>query len=81
MIWVLKKPSRKGALLKLLFVHGDGLVGEGMIGGCLAHSDHETIAFKNSVHMGKIVSRAAALDCRRDNLVDLVTGTLLQRRR
>ena len=43
---VLSEPTRKDALLDLLFVNREGLVGDVMVGGCLGHSDHEMVEFK-----------------------------------
>ena len=43
---VLSEPARKDALLGLLFVNREGLVGDVMVGACLGHSDHEMVEFK-----------------------------------
>ena len=43
---VLREPTRKGALLDLVFVNREGLMGEVVIGGCLGHSDHEVVEFQ-----------------------------------
>jgi len=40
---VLSEPARKDALLDLLFVNREGLVGDVMVGGCLGHSDREIV--------------------------------------
>lgn len=50
MVQVLREPARKGALLDLLLVSGEGLVGEVMIGGYLDHGDHEVVKFKIFCH-------------------------------
>jgi len=42
---VLCKPTRKGALLALLFVNREGFVGDVVVCGCLGHSDHEMVEF------------------------------------
>ena len=64
---VLSEPTRKGALLDLLFVNREGLMGDVMVGGCLGHSDHERIESKIFGVMRKKVSRVATLDFRRAN--------------
>ena len=46
LIQLLKEPTRKGALLDLLLVNREGLLGEVAIGGRLGHSDHEVVEFK-----------------------------------
>ena len=43
---VLSEPTRKDALLDLLFVNREGLVEDVMVGGCLGHSDHKMVEFK-----------------------------------
>ncbi|TRZ26834.1 hypothetical protein HGM15179_000304 [Zosterops borbonicus] len=37
--------TRGGIMLDMLFVNGDGLVGDVVVGGCLGHNDHEIIEF------------------------------------
>ena len=46
LVQVLKEPTRKGALLDLLFVKSKGLVGKVVTGGCLGHSDHKVAEFQ-----------------------------------
>ncbi|KAK4827172.1 hypothetical protein QYF61_015134 [Mycteria americana] len=65
---VLSEPTRKDALLDLLFVNREGLVGDVMVGGCLGHSDYEMVEFKIFSVMRKKDSRVATLDFRRGNL-------------
>ena len=64
---VLREPTRIDALLDLLFVNGEGLMGDVMVGGCLGHSDHEMVEFKIFSIMRKKDSRVATLDFRRAN--------------
>lgn len=40
---VFSDPTRKGGLLDLLFVNGEGLMGDVMVGGCLGRSDCEMV--------------------------------------
>lgn len=63
----LSEPTRKDALLDLLFLNR-GLVGDVMVGGCLGHSDHEMVEFKFFGVMRKKASRVATLDFKRANL-------------
>ena len=42
---VLRELTRKGALLDLLFVNREGLMGKVVTGGCLGHSDHKVVEF------------------------------------
>ncbi|PKU32319.1 adaptin ear-binding coat-associated protein 1 [Limosa lapponica baueri] len=42
---LVRELTREGALLDLLFVNREGLVGDVMVEGCLGHSDHEMIEF------------------------------------
>ena len=44
---LVSEPTRKGVPLDLLFVNGEGLVGDMMVGGHLGHSDHEMIVFSS----------------------------------
>jgi len=46
---VLSEPTRKGALLDLLYSNREGLMGDAIVGGCLGHSDHEMVEFKISM--------------------------------
>lgn len=43
---ILSEPTRKDALLGLLFVNGEGLIGEVMVRGCLGHRDHKMVECK-----------------------------------
>ena len=40
---LVSEPPREGALLDLLLVNREGLMGDVMVGGCLGHNDHEMI--------------------------------------
>ena len=62
---VRREPTRKDALLDLLFVNREGLVGNVMVGGCLGHSDHEITEFKIASVMRKKDSIVSTLDFRR----------------
>ena len=42
---LVSEPTREGALLDLLFVNREGLVGDVAVRGRLGHSDHEIIEF------------------------------------
>jgi len=42
---LVREPTREGALLDLLFMNREGLVGDVMVGGHLGHSDHKMIDF------------------------------------
>ena len=64
---VLSEPARKDALLDLLLVNREGLVGDVMVGGCLGHSDHEMVVFKIFSVRRKKDSRVATLHFRRAN--------------
>ncbi|GAB0210316.1 mitochondrial enolase superfamily member 1 [Grus japonensis] len=64
---ILSEPTRKDALLDLLFVNREGLMGDVMVGDCLGHSDHERVGFKIFSVMRKKDSRVATLDFRRAN--------------
>ena len=65
---VLSEPARKDALLDLLFVSREGLVGDVMVGSCLSHSDHKMVEFKIFSVMRKKDNEVAALDFRRANV-------------
>ena len=43
LIQLVSEPTREGALLDLLLVNREELVGEVKVGGCLGCSDHEMI--------------------------------------
>ena len=64
---VLGEPTRKDALLDLLFVNREGLVGDVVVGGCLGHSDHKMVEFKLVSVMREKDSRVATLGFRRAN--------------
>lgn len=59
--------TKKDALLDLLFVNREGLVGDVMVGGCCGHSDHKMVEFKIFDVMRKMISRVATLDFKRAN--------------
>ena len=63
------EPTREGDLLDLLFVNREGLVGDGMVGGCLGHSDHEMIEFLILREVRRVVIRTATLDFWRADFV------------
>lgn len=54
LVQVRRETARKGALLGLLLVSSDGLVGEVVTGGCLGYSDHAVVEFKVLVFGGKL---------------------------
>lgn len=60
LIRFLRELTRKGSLLNMSFVNGDGLMGEMILGDCVGHSHHEMLDFK-SFDMRKTVGRAATL--------------------
>ncbi|GAB0178757.1 hypothetical protein GRJ2_000341000 [Grus japonensis] len=62
---LLSEPTRKDALLDLLFVNREGLVGDMTVGGCLGRNDHKMVQFKIFGVMRKKISRVATLDFRR----------------
>ena len=62
LVQVLREPTRKGALLDLLFVNREGLMGKVVIGGCLGHSDHEVVEFQIIGDRRKNASKTSALD-------------------
>ncbi|GAB0190604.1 hypothetical protein GRJ2_001525700 [Grus japonensis] len=62
LVQVLKEPMRKGALLDLLLVNREGLVGEVAIGGCLGHSDHEVVEFKIFGDRRKTATKTSTLN-------------------
>jgi len=64
---VSSEPNRKDALLDLLMVNREELVGYVIVDGCLSHSDHEMVEFKIFGVKTKRNSRDATLDCRRTN--------------
>ena len=62
LVQVLREMTRKGALLDLLFVNREGLMGQVVIGGCLGHSDHEVFDFQIVCDRRKTASKTLALD-------------------
>ena len=67
LVQVLKELTRKGAFLDMLLINREGLVGKIEIGGCLGHTDHETVKFKICVDKRKAASKTSTLDMRRAN--------------
>ncbi|PKU40950.1 hypothetical protein llap_8736 [Limosa lapponica baueri] len=59
---LVREPTREGALLELLFVNREGLVGDVMVGGHLAHRDQKMTAFLILGEVRREFSRAATLD-------------------
>lgn len=49
--------TRKCALLDLLVVNNDGVMGEATTGGCLGHSSPKTVKFKNFGDMRKLSAK------------------------
>lgn len=43
------KPAREGDLVDRCFMNRKRLAGDGMVGGCLEHSDHEMVEFFGSL--------------------------------
>ncbi|KAM6364410.1 uncharacterized protein J5M81_015706 [Pluvialis apricaria] len=62
---LVKEPTRGSALLDLLFVNREGLVGDVKVGGRLGHSDHEMVEFSILGEARRGASRTATLDFRR----------------
>ncbi|XP_009703908.1 PREDICTED: GA-binding protein alpha chain-like, partial [Cariama cristata] len=56
---------RGGALLDLLFVNREGLVGDVMVSGLLGHSDQEMLAFSILGEVRRATSRTSTLEFRR----------------
>ena len=65
--YALSEPTRKDALLDLLLVSREELVGNVMVGVCLDHSNHRMVKFKIFSVIRKKDSRLAMLDFRRAN--------------
>ena len=61
------EPTRGGALLDLLFMNREGLVGGVMVGGRLGLRDHEMIEFSILGEAKKVVSKTTTMDFRRAN--------------
>ena len=68
LVQVLREPRSKGALLDLLFVKREGLLGEEMFGGCLGHMGHEVVEFQIIVSRRKTASKTLTLDMGRADL-------------
>ncbi|PKU43807.1 hypothetical protein llap_5873 [Limosa lapponica baueri] len=64
---LVSEPTRESALLDLLLVNREELVGEVKVGGHLGHSDHETIEFSILGETRRGVTKTATLDFRRAN--------------
>ncbi|PKU39622.1 adaptin ear-binding coat-associated protein 1 [Limosa lapponica baueri] len=64
---VVSGPTRESALLDLLLVNRDELVGEVKVGGRLGHSDHETIGFSILGETRRGITKTATLDFLRAN--------------
>ncbi|GAB0208399.1 mitochondrial enolase superfamily member 1 [Grus japonensis] len=64
---VLSESTRKDALLDLLFVNREGLMGDVMVSDCLGHSAYEMVEFKIVSVVRKKDSRVPTLDFRRAN--------------
>lgn len=62
LVQVLRKPTRKGALLDLLLVNREGLVGKMVIGGCLGHNDQEVVEFKIFGDRRKTTTKTSTLE-------------------
>lgn len=65
---VLSEPTRKDALLDLLFVKREGFVWDVMVSGSLGPRDDNVVVFKIFSAMKKRDRRVATLDFRRANL-------------
>lgn len=61
LVQVLKKLTRKGALLHLLLANREGLVGEVAIGGHFDHSDHKVAEFKIFSNRRKTATETSTL--------------------
>ncbi|PKU41370.1 adaptin ear-binding coat-associated protein 1 [Limosa lapponica baueri] len=62
---LVREPTREGALLDLLFINREGLVGDVTVGGRLGHSDHEMIEFSVLREARRGASRTATMDFQR----------------
>lgn len=65
MLWLVGEPTRRGAVLDLLFANRDGLVGGVVVGGHLGQSDHEIIEFLIFDEIRRNISRTLPLDFQR----------------
>ncbi|PKU41300.1 hypothetical protein llap_8389 [Limosa lapponica baueri] len=59
---LVRDPTRESALLDLLLVNREGLVGDVKVGGHLGQSDHEIIEFSILAEARQGASRTATLD-------------------
>ena len=64
---LVSEPTREGALLDLLLVNREELLGEVKVGGCLGCSDCEMIELSILGETKRGVSKTATLDFRRAN--------------
>lgn len=75
---LLSKPIRKVAVLDLIFLDTEGLMGDVTVGGYLGHSDHKIVQFEDfSAMRKKKFSKAVTLDFKRAHfklLRDLVSS-------
>ncbi|PKU40554.1 rna-directed dna polymerase from mobile element jockey-like [Limosa lapponica baueri] len=62
---LVREPTREGALLDLLFVNREGLVGDVTVGGHLGYRDREMIEFLILREVRRGVSRTAIMDFQR----------------
>lgn len=58
------EPTREGALMQLMFVNREGLVGDVMVRGSLGHSNHKIIELLILGKVRREISRTVTLaDC------------------
>lgn len=62
---LIMKPNREEALLDLLFLNTERLVGDVIVGGCLGHSDHKMTEFSVLREVRRVVRKTATLDFQR----------------
>ncbi|PKU29997.1 hypothetical protein llap_19699 [Limosa lapponica baueri] len=65
LIQLVREPTMEAALLDLLFVNREGLVGDVTVGDCLGHSDYEMIEFSVLREARRGASRTATMDLQR----------------
>lgn len=65
---VLSEPTRKDALVHLLFVNREGFMWDVMVSSCLGHTGHKMVIFKIFSAVRKRDRRVATLDFRRESL-------------
>lgn len=75
---VLSEPTRKDALVHLLFVNREGFMWDVMVSGCLGHTGHKMVIFNIFSAVRKRDRRVATLDFRRESL-KLFTSYLADR--